>query len=148
MGLILVVEDNALVVDAMRALLEATGHEVSTASSVEETVERCRERMPSLMLLDITLPDGSGLDALARLAADVGCPPITVALTGHDDPALTRACREAGCRAVLLKPVPARELMRLVREWVDEVDAVASASAIGAGERRSPESDGEADRTR
>ncbi len=124
MGHILLVEDNALVTDAMRVLLESAGHNVATAASVQETVDRCRERMPALMLLDITLPDGSGLDALAQLSADGGCPPITVALTGHDDPALTRACHGAGCRRVLLKPVAARELMRLVGEWMNEVQAM------------------------
>jgi CheY-like chemotaxis protein len=45
-------------------------------------------------------------------------PATTVALTGHDDPVLTARCRAAGCRDVLLKPVPARELLARTADWL------------------------------
>ena len=122
MGRVLVVEDNALVTDAMRVLIEAAGHEVETAATVAEAVSRCSASPPALMLLDLTLPDGHGLDALARVMSG-GCGPrITVALTGHDDPAIARRCRDAGCVEVLVKPVPARELMSRLAEWLADAD--------------------------
>lgn len=117
---VLVVEDNALVTDAMRVLIEAAGYEVVTATTVDEAVSRCSEARPTLMLLDLSLPDGSGLDALERVTEGGCVPPVTVALTGHDDPAMVRRCRDAGCREVLLKPVPARELMARLPEWMAE----------------------------
>jgi CheY-like chemotaxis protein len=70
------------------------------------------------MLLDVTLGDEDGLEVLARLR-DAGCPaPATVAMTGHDDAATRERCLRAGCAAVLLKPVPTRELLRLVADYV------------------------------
>lgn len=126
MGRVLVVEDNALVTDAMRVLIEAAGYEVDTATSVEEAVARCRDWRPALMLLDLTLPDGNGLDALRRASAEGCAPAVTVALTGHDEPAVVQRCREAGCREVLLKPVPARELMARVAEWMADASSPSS----------------------
>jgi CheY-like chemotaxis protein len=113
------VEDSALVTDALRLLFEETGHRVSVAASVAEGVAACTAAdRPDLVLLDLTLPDGDGLELLARLRAQ-GTPALqTVAMTGHDDPDTRARCLAAGCTEVLVKPVPARELLRLVREWV------------------------------
>jgi CheY-like chemotaxis protein len=43
-------------------------------------------------------------------------PRVTVALTGRDEPEIVARCKEEGCVAVLLKPVPARELLRVAAE--------------------------------
>lgn len=117
---VLVVEDNALVSGALQLLLSESGFRVSLAATVAEALEVCTRESPRLMLLDMTLPDGDGLGAVAALRARGAMPPITVALTGHDDPDLAARCTSAGCVAVLVKPVPARELVRRVREWVAE----------------------------
>jgi CheY-like chemotaxis protein len=45
-------------------------------------------------------------------------PRIAVALTGRDEPEVIERCIAAGCRATLLKPVPARELVARAREWL------------------------------
>ncbi len=67
------------------------------------------------MLLDLTLADGDGLDALARLRSDGCAPRATLALTGHDDDELRQRCLDGGCCDVLLKPVPIARLLELVR---------------------------------
>lgn len=115
---VLLVEDNALAADAMRLLLETTGHRVRVAGSVADTVRACADRRPDLMLLDLTLPDGSGLDALATIQAAGTAPRMTVALTGHDERAVIQQCKTAGCQAVLVKPVQPRELISRVTEWL------------------------------
>lgn len=115
---VLVVEDNPLAADALRLLLETAGHRVRVAGTAAATIRACAERPVDLMLLDVTLPDGSGLDALLAAAAEGTAPRITVALTGHDDRAMTERCRQAGCAAVLLKPIQPRELLGRVAEWV------------------------------
>jgi CheY-like chemotaxis protein len=115
---VLVVEDNVLAADALRLLLETQGYTVRVAASVTEAVRACADRPVDLMLLDVTLPDGSGLDALAAAKVDGTTPRIIVALTGHDDRALTEACRRAGCREVLLKPIQPRELLGRVAGWL------------------------------
>lgn len=119
---VLLVEDSSLVTDALTVLLESAGHVVHVAGTVAEAVARGAATRPQLMLLDLTLPDGEGLDVLARLRALDAAPPITVALTGHDDHSVRARCLAAGCRDVLLKPVPARELLARVGEWAAEVD--------------------------
>ena len=118
MARILLVEDSSNVTDALRVLFEATGYEVMVAATVEEAVQASLAAPPDLMLLDLTLPDGDGLLVLERLRADGHPTPPTAAMTGHDDPATAQRCAEAGCLATLVKPVPTRELLRRVREWV------------------------------
>jgi CheY-like chemotaxis protein len=90
---------------------------VSVAGTVAEAVAAATADPPDVLLLDLTLPDGDGLAVLARLGARGALPRAAVALTGHDDPETRERCLAAGCRAVLLKPVPARELVRMVGEW-------------------------------
>jgi CheY-like chemotaxis protein len=114
--LILLVEDSALVCDAMRTLFESTGRRVAIAGSVNEAVAACALEQPALMLLDLSLPDGDGVSALRRLAATGSTPRTTFAMTGHDDPATRERCLAAGCADVLVKPVPTRELLRRVGE--------------------------------
>ena len=120
--LILLVDDSALVRDALRLLFEETGHRVATAGSVAETLAACRAERPAVMLLDLSLPDGDGLAAIPLLRDAQVLPPIVVALTGHDDPATAARCRQAGCRDVLVKPVPTRELLKRVRGWLMEIE--------------------------
>lgn len=114
---VLVVEDHELVREAMTILLEAGGNSVRCAASVAAGVACGLEWPADVMLLDLTLPDGSGLEVIHTLREAGALPPVTVALTGHDDPATVAGCRAAGCHDVLLKPVPARELLRLVERW-------------------------------
>jgi DNA-binding response OmpR family regulator len=117
---VLIVEDSALVIGALRVLLEETGHRVSAAQSVREAVDTARRDRPDVMLLDLTLPDGHGLDVLQGLAAADEAPRVIVALTGHDDSGLRERCLDAGCRAVLLKPIRASELPGQIAGWLRE----------------------------
>lgn len=115
--LVLLVDDSPLVTEALGILLVETGHRVATAGSVREALAAARAERPDVLLLDLTLPDGDGLDVLRTLAAEGHAPAATVALTGHDDEATAARCLAAGCRAVLGKPVPAMTLLRGLREW-------------------------------
>jgi DNA-binding response OmpR family regulator len=90
---------------------------VSVAGTVADAVAAAAADPPDVLLLDLTLPDGDGLGVLAGLDARGVPPRAALALTGHDDPETRARCLAAGCRDVLLKPVPARELVRLVGEW-------------------------------
>ncbi len=116
--LVLIVDDSAHVTGPLQILFEETGRRVAIADSVDAAVRACELERPDLMLLDITLPDGDGLSVLGRLSGQAGLPLITVALTGHDDPLTVERCRAAGCRDVLLKPVPVRDLLRRSAEWL------------------------------
>lgn len=100
-------------------LFEHMGRRVSVASTVEAALAALRADPPDLVLLDLTLPDGDGLVVARTLKARTDREkPVVVALTGHDDPENRERCLEAGCIAMLLKPVPARELMARVDGWL------------------------------
>ncbi|HET7621200.1 MAG TPA: response regulator [Gemmatimonadaceae bacterium] len=115
---VLLVEDSALVVDALRLLLEETGHRVSAAFSVREAVDTARAEHPDVILLDLTLGREDGLDVLGELSRTHNLPPVAVALTGHDNPETRERCMQAGCREVLTKPIRALELPGLIRGWL------------------------------
>ena len=117
---VLVAEDNELVSGAMRVLFEETGHRVSTAPSIVATVQVASSDPVDLLLLDLGLVDGDGLEVLAQLKARGAMPRIAVALTGRDEPEVVARCRQMGCAEVLLKPVPAREMLRMAREWLGQ----------------------------
>ena len=89
---VLVVEDSALVVGALRVLLEDAGYRVSTAATVRDALDAAAAAPPDVMLLDLTLPDGDGLAVLERLAAASSAPRVTVAVTGRDEPEVRARC--------------------------------------------------------
>ncbi len=120
---VLLVEDSALVVDALRLLLEETGHRVSAAFNVRQAVETALCEHPDVILLDLTLGREDGLDVLDELTRTGSLPPVTVALTGHDSPETRERCLEAGCMDVLTKPISALELPGLIRGWLSESGA-------------------------
>jgi DNA-binding response OmpR family regulator len=111
---ILIVEDSPLVTDAFRVLLEDAGYEVDAALTVAEGVERGVAKPVDVMLLDLSLPDGSGLEIMETLRKAAALPRATLAMTGHNDSRTRRSCIEAGCADVLLKPVPIAELLRQI----------------------------------
>ncbi|HEY2026832.1 MAG TPA: response regulator [Gemmatimonadaceae bacterium] len=113
---VLVAEDNELVCGAMRVLFEETGHRVTTVPTIAAAVQVASTDPVDLLLLDLGLADGDGLEVLAQLAERGATPRVTVALTGRDEPEIVARCYAAGCRVVMLKPPRAGELLRVSRE--------------------------------
>lgn len=112
---LLIVDDSAAVTGALKLLFQESGYRVTTASSIADAVRAGTAERADLLLLDLTLPDGNGLVVLERLRQVGSEPEVTLALTGHDDDDLRARCLTAGCREMLVKPVPIRELLALVR---------------------------------
>jgi len=101
----------------MRILFENANRRVSIASSVAEARAIGTSDPAALVLLDLTLPDGDGLAVVEPLLT-AGCGAV-VAVTGHDDAETRARCLAAGCVDVLVKPVPARELIAWSERWLD-----------------------------
>jgi DNA-binding NarL/FixJ family response regulator len=116
---VLIVEDEAIVAEAMSQFLENAGHEVVgiARDEVSAVCETAEER-PDLVLMDIRLAGASdGIEAARKIRADY--PVDVVFITAHVDPAtLTRAAtvRPAG---FLTKPYSARQLLQTVRSVGD-----------------------------
>ena len=117
---VLLVEDSALVVGALRLLLEETGHRVSDASTIAAATRVLRADPPDVVLLDLTLGSEDGLALMSSVNATGAQRPVVVALTGHDDPATLERCTSAGCRTVLVKPIRPLELKAQIAGWLGE----------------------------
>jgi DNA-binding response OmpR family regulator len=115
---VLIVDDNELVTGALRILFEETGRRVTVAHSVADAIAKGSKDPPDLLLLDLSLPDGDGLEVAKSLAKRGVEPKATVALTGRDDPESLRRCSDAGVTAVMVKPVPTKELLKRAKEWL------------------------------
>lgn len=113
---ILLVDDEAMLRSAFRALLESAGYDVIEAGTAEEAIARVRTDLPDLVFLDLGLPDRPGLDVARQIMKESDV--TVVALTGRSELGLLRACRDAGCAGHLIKPVSPRDLVRGIPGWL------------------------------
>ncbi len=120
-GRILLVEDDDLLREAFRLLLEEVGYEVDEAGTAEEALRSVAAQPPALVLLDLGLPDRPGLDVARelRLAPATRATPI-FALTGRVGADERRACFDAGCSVYIAKPVDPRMLLRRIDETLSQ----------------------------
>jgi CheY-like chemotaxis protein len=119
---VLIVEDNEHVTSALRIVFETTGRRVTVAHSVAEATESAAKDPPDLLLLDLSLPDGDGLEVARALASRGVKPKATVALTGRDDPESLERCAAAGITEVLVKPVLMAVLLQKTAVWLDQAN--------------------------
>jgi signal transduction histidine kinase/CheY-like chemotaxis protein len=104
---IMVIDDDTLVLDGMRAILQGWGCQVATAVSGDAALARLKEdgARPDLIISDSRLADGeTGLDAIARLRAAAGMPIPALVITGDTAPERLREASAAGF-PLLHKPV-------------------------------------------
>jgi len=117
--LVLLVEDNETIRHAFAILLEESGYRVAQAASGAEAIERAHQDQPDLALMDLGLPDMSGLAVTRRLKGDEATRDIVVvALTGRALESDEEACRDAGCDGYLSKPIDTANLLRKIPEFL------------------------------
>jgi two-component system response regulator RegX3 len=110
---ILLVEDEASLADSVRYNLEREGYQVSVATDGREALERFRREQPSLVILDLMLPELSGLDVCRTMRAESQVPIIMV--TAKDSEADKVTGLELGADDYVTKPFSIRELVSRVR---------------------------------
>ena len=118
---VLVVDDEPVVVDAIRMVLGAIGLNVARASNAEAALAHPALDSCRLALVDVMLPGPSGLDLLELLRRRRPDLPI-VLITGYATPAIAERAREANA-AFLAKPFDDVELVDLVHRVLDAADA-------------------------
>ena len=111
--MILVVEDEDALADSVRYNLEREGYTVVVATDGRRALERFREQPPSLVILDLMLPEMSGLDVCRMIRADSDVPIIIV--TAKDSEADKVTGLELGADDYVTKPFSVRELVSRVR---------------------------------
>lgn len=112
---LLVVEDHEPTLDVLTRLLRKQGHEVHSATSVQAALALAATQVFDLVISDIGLPDGNGIDLMMQLTRDYGLRGIALSGYGMDED-LART-RKAGFLAHLVKPVDFARLNRVIREF-------------------------------
>ena len=113
---VLLVEDHLDTSTVITLLLKKFGHSVDTADTVKGGVEKFAAGAYDVVLSDLGLPDGTGIDFIRRVREVSAVP--AVALTGYGMEDDVRRCTEAGFNAHLTKPVNFAELDALIRRLV------------------------------
>lgn len=118
---ILIVEDNELNLKLFRDLLDAHGYETFETKDGNEALSIARNLRPDLILMDIQLPEISGLDITKRLKADSEVKHIPViavtAFAMKDDEEMILS---AGCEAYMSKPISIPAFIALVQKFLNE----------------------------
>jgi len=109
---VLLVEDNEQTREAMRMVLEGSGHIVEEADDGLDGVTKAAAWKPDVVLMDIEMPVFDGYGVARRIRETLGVGVRLIALTGHDDRERALA---AGFDAHLLKPADPEEVLRFVQ---------------------------------
>lgn len=110
---ILLVEDHADTRVLLARLLRSRGHEVHTADSVAAALQAAQKHPLDLLISDLSLPDGSGLDLMRQLK-DTHLKGISV--SGHGAAEDIREARDAGFVSHLTKPISLHQLETAIRD--------------------------------
>jgi FixJ family two-component response regulator len=115
--IVFVVDDDASVRDAVKRLIASVGLRVETFGSTSDFLKAKRPEAPACLVLDVRLPDVSGLELQRDLAeADVHIPIIFI--TGHADVPMTVRAMKAGAVEFLTKPFRGQELLDAIQEAI------------------------------
>lgn len=117
-GVVYVVDDDDSVRDGLRRLLASTGLSVELFPDGTAFLDAVRHDAPGCLVLDVGLPDLSGLDVQKRLAEMQSLLPI-VFLTGKGDIPMSVRAMKAGAVEFLTKPFRAQELLQAIRSGLE-----------------------------
>ena len=118
---ILVVEDQAAIVDMVRMRLEANNYEVITAADGQEGLDKARKENPNLIILDIMLPKMDGYKVCKLLKADPRYKKIPIIIsTGRTPQELKKLGKEVGADAYISKPFEAQLLLSKIKILLEE----------------------------
>jgi FixJ family two-component response regulator len=116
---VFVVDDSADVREGLKALFESVGLECKVFDSPKEFLGRAPESGPSCLILDVRLPEMSGLDVqteLARASRDIP----TIVITGYGDIPMTVRAMKAGAISFLTKPLREQDLLEAVYAGIEK----------------------------
>jgi two-component system nitrate/nitrite response regulator NarP len=142
---ILLADDHPMIRTAIEVLLRDTKYEIAaTAASGEETLRKVRELQPDVLLLDLSMPHGSGMEVIRALHSNGGSPRIVILTAAIDDSSLIEA-GALGVKGMVLKnsdPAYLLECLDRVRAggtWIDpELSARTQELTETYGEARRP----------
>jgi two-component system cell cycle response regulator DivK len=118
---VLVVEDNELNMKLFHDLLEANGYNIVQTRNGLEAIDLAREHHPDLILMDIQLPEVSGLEVTKWIKEDDDLRSIPViAITAFAMKGDEERIRQGGCEAYLSKPISVAKFLETVKTYIGE----------------------------
>jgi CheY-like chemotaxis protein len=118
---VLVVDDFSDIRTMLRQWLEKRGYQVVEAEDGDEAIEFASKVHPAIILMDIGMPQRSGISATYKIRKDPQTSHIPiVAITAYGTAELHEDALKAGCVACLTKPVDTAELEALIRSLIQD----------------------------
>jgi two-component system cell cycle response regulator DivK len=116
---ILVVEDNELNMKLFHDLLEAHGYNILQTRDGMEALKLARQHKPDLILMDIQLPEVSGLEVTKWIKEDDALKAIPIiAVTAFAMKGDEEKIREGGCEAYIAKPISVTNFLKTVQQFL------------------------------
>ena len=116
----MIVEDNELNMKLFHDLLEAHGYATIQTRNGKDALALARKHRPHLILMDLQLPEVSGLEGPRGLKADPElCTIPVIAVTAYAMKGDEERIREGGCEAYISKPISVIGFIQTVREFVE-----------------------------
>lgn len=125
---ILAIDDSAAILTFLRISLELHGATFYSASTASDGVRLCHELQPDLVILDLGLPDRSGVDILPELIQDSAAErpaPAVIVLTVRKEQAMRQKTLELGASAYITKPFLMDELLEVMAEYLTDAPEAA-----------------------
>ena len=117
---VLVVEDNELNMKLFHDLLEAHGYNILQTKDGMDALRLAREHKPDLILMDIQLPEVSGLEVTKWIKEDDDLKSIPViAVTAFAMKGDEEKIREGGCEAYIAKPISVTNFLEIVQRFLN-----------------------------
>src|SRR5437879_12381844 len=110
---VLIIDDERPVLMTLEALPKRHGYQVATAPTVEQGLKLLRSKSPTLVLLDLRLPDADGLEMLDRIKTELPEVPVII-LSAHDSLHNAIESIKRGAYHFISKPYAPEELLSLV----------------------------------
>jgi CheY-like chemotaxis protein len=119
----LVIDDDKTIVALLSATLRAAGYHVLAAYDAMQGFMLAQREVPAVILLDIQLPAGGGLQVLEKITASAKTQAIPVVIiTGGTDPKLEAETKAKGATSFVRKPVDQKALIALLEGLLEKKD--------------------------
>lgn len=116
-SVVFVIDDDAAVRDSLESLLRSVGQASVSYASARAFLEAVRPDLPACLVLDVRLPEQSGLD-LQRALTDSGVHVPVIVITGHGDIPMSVAAMKAGAIDFLTKPFRDQDLLDAIQRGI------------------------------
>ena len=113
---VMLAEDDPTMLSLLRTLLKMEGFEIATLGEKEDVLDALRRDRPDVVLMDVNLPQGNGIDFVRRIRKDEALAKISVVMSSGMP--LETECLAAGANSFLLKPYMPDMLIRTLKNGI------------------------------